>query len=133
MFGASFFDLNATLVVELVVFVLVAVMVAKVVLPPLRRRMAERQMEIEAGLEAAEFGQRRGAEAERHYQERIDAARREGRKIVDTSRDIARFLEAEGRRKGEEEYRRLVAKAHAELDRRDRAAAPTDHSGAAAD
>jgi F-type H+-transporting ATPase subunit b len=132
MIGASLFDLDATLAVGLVMFVLVAVVVAKAVVPPVRRRTTERQGEIEAGLETAQQGQRRLAEAERHYQERIAAARREGRGILDTSRDIARFLEAEGRRRGEEEYGRLVAKAHAELERRGRAA-PTDDNGTAAD
>lgn len=89
------FELNATLFAELAVFVIVVVVVAKVVLPPLRKAMAERQATIQKGLADAEAAETRLLEAETEYQRRLDLARREGKEILDAYRGMAATMEKE--------------------------------------
>lgn len=89
------FELNATLFAELAVFVIVVVVVAKVILPPLRRAMAERQATIQKGLADAEAAEVRLMAAETEYQRRLDLARREGKEILDAYRGMAASMEKE--------------------------------------
>lgn len=88
------FEINATLIAELVLFAIVAVVVTKVVVPPLRRAMRERQAIIGKGLSDAQAAEIRLAEADREYQRRLDQARREGREILDAYRAMATTMRA---------------------------------------
>lgn len=85
----AIFELNATLLAELAVFVIVVVVVAKVVLPPLRKAIAERQAVILKGLADAEAAEVRLVEAETEYRRQLDLARREGKEILYAYRGMA--------------------------------------------
>jgi F-type H+-transporting ATPase subunit b len=94
----SLFNLNATLIAELVLFAIVAFVIARVVIPPLRQAMAERQALIRKGLDDAQAAEDRLAEADIEYERRLAAARREGRQILVAYEALAKGVEAEARR-----------------------------------
>lgn len=102
------FEINATLVAELVLFAVVVLVVTKVVVPPLRRAMKERQAIISKGLADAHEAEARLAEADLEYQRRLDQARREGREILDAYRAMAASEGAEARRRAERERSALL-------------------------
>ena len=89
------FEINATLIAELVLFAIVVAVVTKVVVPPLRRAMRERQAIIAKGLADAQAAEARLVEADREYQGHLDQARREGREILDAYRAMAATMTAE--------------------------------------
>lgn len=116
MTGSLFLLPNFTFVLELVVFLLVLAFMAGYVLPPVRRAVREREDKIRGAVEAAE---RARAEAERLARERravLGAARSKARGIVEEANQAAEESREEGRRRGQEEFERLVAAAQGEID-----------------
>lgn len=105
-----------TFVLEIVGFLLVLWFVARFVLPPLRKAMAAREAHIRNAIESAEQARREGAELAEQRRGALEAARQEARQIVDQANDAADQLREDGRRRGQEEYERLVRAARAEID-----------------
>jgi F-type H+-transporting ATPase subunit b len=104
-------SLNATLVVELIVFVAVLGVVSRLVAAPLQRAMRQRRAEIETGIDQARRAEEVLARAEVDYEARLHQARSEYRQITDEAHGVAAYLREEGRRQGQAEYDRLVAQA----------------------
>jgi F-type H+-transporting ATPase subunit b len=117
MMVASLFLLpNFTFVLELVAFLLVLGFIAKYVLPPLRKAMNERESSIRNAIQAAEDARREAGELAQQRREALEAARNEARQIVDQANQLAEQMREEGRQRGQEEYERLVASAHSEIE-----------------
>ncbi len=114
--GSIFLLPNFTFVLELIGFLLVLGFVAKYVLPPLRKAMEAREAHIRGAIEAAEEARREAAETAARRREALEAARSEARQIVDQAAETADQLREEGRRRGQEEYERLLAAAQSEID-----------------
>lgn len=115
--AASLFLLpNFTFILELIAFLLVLGFIAKWVLPPLRKAMAAREAQIRGAIEAAEDARREAAETVARRREALEAARAEARQIVDQANEMADQLREEGRRRGQEEYERLMSAARSEIE-----------------
>ncbi len=114
---ASLFLLpNFTFVLELIAFLLVLGFIAKYVLPPLRKAMSEREGSIRNAIQAAEEARREAGELAQQRREALEAARNEARQIVDQASQLADQMREEGRRRGQDEYERLVASAQSEIE-----------------
>ena len=109
MVASIFLIPNGTFIEELVAFLLVLGFFARVILPPLRRAMNEREAHIRNSIEAAEEARRAAEAAMAERRQLLEAARQESRDIVDRANEVAAELREEGRRRGQEEYERLVA------------------------
>jgi F-type H+-transporting ATPase subunit b len=94
---ATFMSLNATLVVELIVFVIVLAVLARFVVRPLQRAMRQRQIEIDEALEKARRVEELLARTEAEYEATLTRARREAQQIIETGRRIASHMEHERR------------------------------------
>jgi F-type H+-transporting ATPase subunit b len=114
--NSNFLVPNATLIEELVAFLIVLWIVARFVLPPLRSAMAQRAEGIRNTIQAADAAR---AEADNLLGERravLEQARVEARSIVDQASEIAEQMKEQGRRRGEEEYQRIVERAAADIE-----------------
>lgn len=114
---------NATFVVELVAFLVVLGVLARYVLPPLNERMEERQKTIRQALVDAEEAKKRSQAAEAEYRETMDRARHEARAMIDEANKLGDQLRADLRRRGEEEYERIMSRASTDIEASARRAA----------
>jgi len=94
---ATFMTLNATLVVELVVFVIVLAVLARFVVRPLQKAMRQRQIEIDQAAEKARRVEELLARAEADYEATVARARREAQQIIETGRRVGSQMEHERR------------------------------------
>jgi F-type H+-transporting ATPase subunit b len=104
-------------IAEVVAFVILLVIILrwKRIWPALRGLMDKRRETIKASIESATAA-REAAEADlERRRELLEEARGQGLTIVAKARETAAQLTAEGQRRGEEEYRRLVEGAQAEI------------------
>jgi hypothetical protein len=89
--------LNATLVVELVVFIIVLAVLARFVVRPLQKAMHQRQVEIDEALQKAQRVEELLARAEADYEATLDKARREAQQIIDAGRRVGSYMERQRR------------------------------------
>ena len=92
---ASFMTLNATLLVELVVFVVVLGVMARFVIRPLQAAMDRRQAEIDQADAKAQRIEELLASAEAEYDATLAAARREANQLIEAGRRVGSYLEQE--------------------------------------
>jgi F-type H+-transporting ATPase subunit b len=90
---ASFLTLNATLVVEVVVFLVVLAVLARFVVKPLQAAMHRRQAEIDEALEKAQRVEDLLAAAQADYDATLAQARREARQIIEAGRRMGTYFE----------------------------------------
>jgi F-type H+-transporting ATPase subunit b len=90
---ASFLTLNATLVVEVVVFLVVLAVLARFVVKPLQAAMHRRQAEIDEALEKAQRVEDLLAAAQADYDATLARARREARQIIEAGRRMGSYFE----------------------------------------
>jgi len=94
---ASFMSINATLVVEVLVFIAVLVVLARFVIRPLQNAMHRRQAEIDAALAKAQRVEDLLAQAEADYAATLAGARQEAAEIIESGRRMGKYLEEERR------------------------------------
>jgi F-type H+-transporting ATPase subunit b len=99
---ASFMTINATFVIELVVFIVVLAVLARFVIRPLQAAMQRRQAEIDKAQAQARHTEELLAAAQTEYDATLAQARREARQIIEASREIGTFLEHEGRQRAQQ-------------------------------
>jgi len=121
--ASNFLVPNTTFVVELVAFLAVLGALAKWVLPPVNRALEKRQQTIEQALSEAAEARERARRAEEEARRAIEEARAEARALRDEAARLGEQARQELRAQGEEEYRRLVARASSEIDASARRAA----------
>jgi F-type H+-transporting ATPase subunit b len=90
---ASFLTLNATLVVEVVVFLVVLAVLARFVVKPLQAAMRRRQAEIDEALEKAQRVEDLLAAAQADYDATLARARQEARQIIEAGRRMGSYFE----------------------------------------
>jgi ATP synthase B/B' CF(0) len=86
-------NLNATLVVELVVFLIVLAVMARLVVKPLQAAMQRRQAEIEETALKEKRVEELLAKTQIEYDQTLASARREARHIIETGRRMGDYLE----------------------------------------
>ncbi|GBD23657.1 MAG: F0F1 ATP synthase subunit B [Chloroflexota bacterium] len=91
---------------------------------PVLRLLDERRQRIAEGLNAAEAARAEAAQAQANIQEQLEAARREGQRLVAEAQEIANRIQAEAREAAARDREAALARARAEIElERDRAIA----------
>ncbi len=91
---------------------------------PVLRLLDERRQRIAEGLNAAEAARAEAAQAQASIQEQLEAARREGQRLVAEAQEIANRIQAEAREAAARDREAALARARAEIElERDRAIA----------
>lgn len=108
-------NLNATLIVQTIVFLILGWITMKFIWPPLTAALAERQKKIADGLAAAEKGEKSLVEAQANVAELVKDARVQATKIVDQANRRANELVDEAKLSATAEGQRLVSAARAEV------------------
>lgn len=105
-----------------VCFVLLLILVAKFVFPSINAMFAERRTNIEGKLDQAELERQQAQQLLKEYQQKLDDAQVEVRRLLDQARTNADRLENELRVKAEDQARRIVERAQETINvERDRA------------
>jgi F-type H+-transporting ATPase subunit b len=108
-------NLNATLIVQLIVFFILAWVTMKFIWPPLIAALEERQRKIAEGLAAAEKGEKSLSEAKAATTEILKDARVQANKIIEQANRRSNELIEEARGTAIAEGQRLVADARQEV------------------
>jgi len=108
-------NLNATLIVQTIVFLILGWITMKFIWPPLTAALAERQKKIADGLAAAEKGEKSLVEAQANVAELVRDARVQATKIVDQANRRANEVIDEAKLSAMAEGQRLVSAARAEV------------------
>jgi F-type H+-transporting ATPase subunit b len=101
-------NLNATLIVQAIVFVILGLITMRYIWPPLIRAIEDRQKKIAEGLAAAERGQVELQSAHGEAQSIVQAAREQAKKIVDQAQKREVEIVDEARGTAVEEGKRIV-------------------------
>jgi F-type H+-transporting ATPase subunit b len=109
-------SINATLLVQMLVFGLLVWFTMKFVWPIILEAMAEREQRIADGLAAAEKGQSELHNAKSEVDGIIGKAREQAREIVDGANARANDIVDEGRAEGVRERQRQLDAAQAEIE-----------------
>jgi F-type H+-transporting ATPase subunit b len=105
-----------------VCFVLLFVLIGKKVFPTINKTFADRSANIEGKLDQAERERQEEQDLLKQYQQKLDEAHGEVRRLLDQARANADKLEAELRAKAEDQARRIVERAQETIGvERDRA------------
>jgi len=105
------------LIAQIINLVLLFLLLRKVLFKRFQTTLDERSARIQKGLEDAEIAEKRAAEAEEVYQERIEQAGRERQAILTKAAQEAEKLKADILAKAQEEARQLVLDARADIER----------------
>lgn len=105
------------LVSQLVNFALIVGLLYLLLYKPILSRLDERASRIRKGLEDAEQAEQVRTEAQRHYQEEIEHARREAREIVEQATRAAEQQRQEILARAREEAHALVLRAQQQAQR----------------
>jgi F-type H+-transporting ATPase subunit b len=108
-------NLNATLIVQTVVFLILGWITMKFIWPPLTAALNERQKKIADGLAAADKGEKSLVEAQANVAELVKDARVQATKIVDQASRRANEVIDEAKLTATAEGQRLVSAARAEV------------------
>ena len=108
-------NLNATLIVQTIVFLILGWITMKFIWPPLTAALNERQKKIADGLAAAEKGEKSLVEAQANVAELVKDARVQATKIVDQASRRANEVIDEAKATASAEGQRLVSAARAEV------------------
>jgi hypothetical protein len=92
---ANFLTLNATLVVEVVVFLVVLGVLARFVVKPLQAAMHRRQAEIDEALEKAQRVEDLLVAAQADYDATLAQARRDARQIIEAGQRMGSYFETQ--------------------------------------
>jgi len=103
------------LIIQLVNFTFLFIVLKMFVYKPILKMLDERRERIREGLNAADRGRERAAEAERQAQEQIEAARREGQTIIQNAQQIAQRLQEDGRQQAQQQAEALLERARSEI------------------
>lgn len=108
-------EINATLIVQMLVFLLLVAITMKWIWPPIMHAMKERQKQIADGLAAAERGQREHELAEERAKEVIKEAKQEAVKILAQAQNQGNELIDEAKQVAAKERARIVESGHIEV------------------
>jgi F-type H+-transporting ATPase subunit b len=105
------------LIIQTVAFLVLLWFLAKFVYPPLTRMLEKRDEAIEAGVRAASEAEKKAASAQEETAKLLKKARKEASEIVATAKDEAAATAASADAKAKERTERLIADAHAQVEK----------------
>ncbi len=105
------------LIIQTVAFLVLLWFLAKFVYPPLTRMLEKRDEAIEAGVRAASEAEKKAAATQDETAKLLKQARKEATDIVSTAKDEAAAIAASADVKAKERAERLVADAHAQVEK----------------
>lgn len=108
-------DINATLIVEIIVFLLFIRFTMKYVWPPMMKALKDRERKIAEGIEAGERGKRRLEMAQHQTLEIMQKAKGEAMKIVDQAQRQSAKLIDDAKDRGMLEGKKMLAQAQVEM------------------
>jgi F-type H+-transporting ATPase subunit b len=108
-------NLNATLIIQSLVFFILCLITMKFIWPPLIKALEERQKKIADGLAAAEKGEKNLAEAKSQATELLKEARVQATKIIEQANRRSSEVIDEARGAAEAQGQRLLADAQQEV------------------
>jgi F-type H+-transporting ATPase subunit b len=109
-------SINATLIIQIIVFLLLAAFTMKFIWPPLTRALDARVQKIADGLAAAEKGKTDLEAAHKRVDEELAQARSEGQNRVAEAEKRAQVVADEIKAQAHVEATRIVAQAKADAD-----------------
>jgi F-type H+-transporting ATPase subunit b len=109
-------NLNATLLIQCIVFLILAGVTMKFIWPPLIAAIDERRRKIAEGLASAEKGEKSLAEAKTNAMDIVKEARAQAAKIVEQANRRSNELVEEARGAALAEGQRLVAEARQSVE-----------------
>ncbi|WP_372718352.1 F0F1 ATP synthase subunit B [Immundisolibacter sp.] len=109
-------SINATLIVQMIVFLILVGFTMKFVWPPIVKALDDRAQKIADGLSAADRAKAELAAANRRVEEQLSAARDDaGKRLADAER-LAHSMIEEAKARANEEGVKIVASARAEAE-----------------
>ena len=103
------------LIAQVINFTVLLIILRLFVYRPVLKMLDERRERIRSGLEAAEMGKEREAEAQRQSQIEIDTARREGQTIVAQAQQVATRIQEEARQQAQQQQESMLERARSEI------------------
>lgn len=105
------------LIIQTVAFLVLLWFLAKFVYPPLTKMLEKRDEAIEAGVKAASEAEKKAASAQEETAKLLKQARKEASDIVATAKDEAAAMATSADAKAKERSERLIADAHAQVEK----------------
>ena len=121
--SSNFLVPGPTFVVELVIFLATLWALNKWILPLVNKAMEGRQAAIDRSIGEAEEAKKRALELVDQHTKLLEEGREEARTLKDEAVKIGEQLREDLRKQGEDEYRRLVERASADIEASARRAA----------
>ena len=109
--------LNATFIVEIIVFLALLWLLSRYVFPPLDRAIRSRQQQIAQALGEAESARKEAEQARVSERAEMAEARAKAQEILDRAQQLGEQLREELRQRGEQEQQAMLERARAELAR----------------
>jgi F-type H+-transporting ATPase subunit b len=109
-------NINATFIVQLVVFIVLVTVTVKFIWPPMVKALDERAQKIADGLAAAERGKQELAEANQRVEVELARSRAENQTRLGDAERQAQMLIEEAKRTAETERARILTEAKAEAE-----------------
>lgn len=110
-------SINATLIIQLIVFFIGAWVTMKYIWPPLVQSLEQRRQKVAEGLAAAERGAAALKEASARTDEELRAARQQAQAIIAAANQQAAQIIEQAKASAAAEAERIVASGHAEVQR----------------
>ncbi|MHB1502104.1 MAG: F0F1 ATP synthase subunit B [Candidatus Dormibacteria bacterium] len=110
-------SLNATFIVEIIVFLALLWLLRRYVFPPLDQAIRARQRQIAQALGEAEAARKEAEQARVSERAEMAEARAKAQEILDRAQQLGEQLRDELRQKGEQEQQAMLERARAELAR----------------
>ncbi len=107
-------SINATLIVQMIVFLILIWFTMRFVWPPITAALDERARRIADGLSAADRAKQELAAANTRVQQQLNAARDDAAKRLADAERLAQQMVEEAKGRASEEATKIVAAAHAE-------------------
>ncbi len=107
-------SINATLIIQLIVFLILVGFTMKYIWPPLTRALDERAKKIADGLSAADKAKTELAAANKRVEQQLSAARDDAQKRLADAERLAQQMVEEAKGRASEEAAKIVTAARAE-------------------
>ena len=109
-------SINATLIVQMIVFAILVWFTMKFVWPPITAALDERAKKIADGLSAADKAKTELAAANERVEAQLSAARDDAQKRLADAERLAQQMVEEAKGRASEEAAKIIAAAHAEAE-----------------
>lgn len=109
-------SINATLIIQMIVFAILVWFTMKFVWPPITAALDERAKKIADGLSAADKAKSELAVANKKVEAQLSAARDDAQKRLADAERLAQQMVEEAKGRASEEAAKIIAAAHAEAE-----------------